>query len=376
MAKTTEKTTASLRAADALITGFPGFLATCLAEELARRCEEVTLYLLVQPKFRGEAESRAAAIRRKIPDTTVSFEVIEGDITDERLGFDDELYDELAAKVGVVWHLAAIYDLAVAELQAYRVNVGGTNHILDFCAAAKSLLRLNYVSTCFVAGERQGTIFEDELDERQAHHNHYESTKFWAEVEVQRRQDELPIAILRPAIVVGDSRSGHTDKYDGPYYLLKLLRKYPDWLPFPQIGTGEALVNIAPVDFVAAAMAHIGLKAGCEGEAYHIADPNPMRAKDIVTLTLRLMEKSSSRGHVPPRLVRAFLENDRLEEAVGIPKQVVRYFTHDARYDTTRCEAALEESGLYCPHLSSYLQVLIDYVDQHPEKDFLDQRRV
>lgn len=370
------KTSNSPAAADALVTGFPGFLATYLVEELARRCDAVTLYLLVQPKFRAEAEARAAAIRRKVPDTKVSFEIIDGDITDPRLGLNDELYDKLVARVGVAWHLAAIYDLAVGELQAYRVNVGGTNHVLDFCAAAKNLVRLNYVSTCFVAGERHGTIFEDELDEGQSHHNHYESTKFWAEVEVQRRQDELPIAILRPSIVVGDSRSGQTDKYDGPYYLLKLLRRFPDWLPFPQIGDGQALVNIVPVDFVARALAEIGLKEGSEGKVYQLADPNPMRAKDIVSLTLKLMEKTSSRGQVPPRLVRAFLDNDRLEESVGIPKQVVRYFTHDARYDTTESQRALEGTDIWCPHLSTYLQVLIDYVDQHPEKEFLDRRRV
>jgi thioester reductase-like protein len=365
-----------LKTAEALITGFPGFLGSYLIEELMQRQSEATLHLLVQPKFHDEAEARIAALRRKYPDFEGEIDVFGGDITDEKLGVTDARYDELCERIGVVWHLAAIYDLAVPELQAYRVNVGGTNHILDFCECCEKFRRLNYVSTCFVAGERQGTIFEDELDEGQAHHNHYESTKFWAEVEVQRRSSDVPTTIFRPSIVVGHSRTGHTDKYDGPYYLLKALRRYPDWLPFPNIGEGETLVNIVPVDFVAEALAYLGLRPESEGEVYQLADPNPMRARDIVALALELMDKAPSFGHVPPRLVGVFLESERLEEKIGIPRQVVRYFTHDARYDTTHCREALEDAGIWCPHLSTYLQVLLDYVDRNPEKKFLDERRV
>lgn len=365
-----------LQKGDALITGFPGFLASYLIEELIQRQPDVTLHLLVQRKFQGEAEARVEAFRRKYADFDGAFEIFAGDIADEKLGVTDEHYAELCERVAVVWHAAAIYDLAVPELQAYRVNVGGTNHILDFCEACDDFVRLNYVSTCFVAGERQGTIFEDELDEGQAHHNHYESTKFWAEVEVQRRSEDVPTTVFRPSIVVGHSRTGHTDKYDGPYYLLKALRKYPDWLPFPTIGDGETLVNIVPVDFVTQALAHLGLHPDSDGEVFQLADPNPMRAKDIVSLSLDLMGKAPSFGQVPPQLVGVFLESERLEERFGIPRQVVRYFTHDARYDTTACRRALEGSDIWCPHLSTYLQVLIDYVDRNPEKDFLDKRRV
>ena len=49
-----------------------------------------------------------------------------------------------------------------------------------------------------------------------------------ARVEVRERmRDGLPATIYRPAIVVGDSRTGVTQKYDGPYYVIRwLLRQY------------------------------------------------------------------------------------------------------------------------------------------------------
>lgn len=362
----------------ALITGFPGFLATYLLEELIERQPDGTFWFLVEPRFAGAAAERLGQIRDEHPDFSGRFEVITGDITDERLGLTANDYAQLTKEVGVVWHLAAIYDLAVPEVKAYQVNVGGTNHVLDFCEACSDFRRLNYISTCFVSGERQGTVYETELDEGQSHHNHYESTKFWAEVEVRRRMetDDLPATILRPAMVVGHSRTGQTEKYDGPYYLLRMLRKYPDWLPFPNIGTGESLANIVPVDFVAQACATIGLDPDAPAQTFHIADSNPMRAKDIVALALELMHKAPPMGRVPPRLVEALLGSDSIEELVGVPREVARYFTQNVRYDTRNCQEALEGTDVWCPHLSTYLQVLLDYVDLNPEQGFMDNRRI
>lgn len=353
----------------ALITGFPGFLASHLFDELLTRQPQGAFHFLVQKRFLAAAEARANEIVSRHADFKGQVEFLVGDITDERLGLDDKQYNALAKTVGVVWHLAAIYDLSVPEALAYRVNVGGTNHVLDFCAACKSLMRFNYVSTCFVSGERNGTVFEDELDEGQAHHNHYESTKFWAEMEVQRRTPEIPTVVFRPAIIVGDSQTGETDKYDGPYFVLKMLRKFPDWLPFPVVGDGAARVNIVPIDFAAPAIAELGLDAQSTGKTYHVADSNPMPAREIVELALKLMDKAPSRGRVSGGVVRALLENEKLEETLGVPREVVRYFTHSVRYDSEQCQEALRDTDIWCPHLSTYLLALLDYVDRHPDPD-------
>src|SRR6185295_13240080 len=101
-----------------------------------------------------------------------------------------------------------------------RVNVDGTRHVLDFAAAQPSLERLHYVSTCYVSGRYQGVFAESDLEKGQTFNNYYEETKYLAEVEVQRRMREgLPATIYRPSVVVGDSTSGATQKYDGPYFV-------------------------------------------------------------------------------------------------------------------------------------------------------------
>ena len=350
------------------VTGFPGFVATHLLRELAQKTDDQFI-LLVEQRF-----TDFAATRLQKENLSERCEVVVGDITDPKLGLDDARYETLSNEISYVWHLAAIYDLAVSETIAYKVNVMGTVHVMDFCEACSDLTAFNYISTCYVAGQRTGTIFEDELDEGQSHFNHYESTKFWAEVEVKRRTDSVPTKILRPAIVVGHSKTGETDKYDGPYYLLKILKRLPDWVPFPNLGDPNVKVNIIPIDYAVRAMVALGLSERGIGETFHIADPNPLRPPEIIRIALTALGKTHAIGTVPPRFVSLAVGNRRFERWLSTPKQVIDYFRHNATFDTTNARDILFEEDIVCPHLSAYLPVLIDYFENNPDQDFLDSR--
>src|ERR687896_2640040 len=196
-----------------LLTGYPGFIGRRLADRLVDGGARVTALV----------ERRMAAAAREASGGRV--EVVEGDIAQRRLGLDGAEWDRLTAEVGHVFHLAAVYDLSVPLELAQRVNVDGTGNVLELCHACERLERLNYVSTAYVAGVRRGVVYEHELTLGQGFKNHYESTKFQAEVWVRSAMDEIPTTIYRPAIVVGDSRTGETQKFDGPYYLLRSISR-------------------------------------------------------------------------------------------------------------------------------------------------------
>lgn len=348
------------------ITGFPGFLSQHLVGELADRTDGPLHFLCLEDTLEA-ARCQLDELAADHPKLADRAHLHAGDIAAPKLGLGDELYDELASEVGVVWHLAALYDLSVAEEIAYRVNVAGTVNVLDFCEACDDFERLNYVSTCYVAGERIGPIYENELDVGQHHHNHYEATKFWAEVEVQRRCDDIPTAIFRPSIVVGHSRTGHTAKYDGPYFLFQLLHRLPEWMPVPSVGSGDSVVNLVPVDFAARALARLGTRPGTEDRVYHLADPHPLTARQIVDRVLEAMDRPPTKGRLPARWVERALENSTVEQWAGIPREALRYFNHDARFDTTNADRALGEVGLECPPLPAYLGRLVDFYLRHPE---------
>ena len=351
-----------MSSAHVLLTGYPGFLASALLTRMIRAKDYGHYTLLVLP----ELGARARAMLEELSYMELEFEgrwtVLEGDITRPRFGLDMEDWSALCAQTQVVWHLAALYDLSVSPKVAYQVNVLGTRHVLNLCQEAMAFDRLIYVSTCYVSGTRKGVIYEDELDRDQGHKNYYEETKFWAEVEVRRQIEHLGLdaMIFRPGIVVGDSRTGRTSKYDGPYYIFDLLWRLPSWLPAVGVGDGEAKVNLVPVDFATKAMLHIARDQAHLGQTFHIADPNPMRAKDVLSQALAVMGKGSTRGHLPPRLVDRAMKVERISEAVGVPRESFVYFNHDAHYDTTHLDRALAPTTLRCPHLSDVLPRLIE----------------
>ena len=357
----------TLTDAPILLTGFPGFLSNHLVRQLADQSDADIHFLCLEGTVET-ARRRLEQIEADVPALEDRWELHSGDIARPSLGLDPSTYERLTETIGVVWHLAAIYDLSVDERVAYRINVGGTVEILDFCEQCTDLERLNYISTCYVAGERTGRIFEGELDVGQRHKNHYESTKFWAEVEVQRRRDHIPTCIFRPAIVVGDSQTGTTTKYDGPYYVFKLLNRLPDWMPVPAIGSGDARVNLVPIDFVAESLAALGHRPQPDDAVYHLADPNPMTSRQIVDRTLETMGRRPTVGRLPARWVERALANDTVEAWTQIPQEALTYFNHRADFDTTSAQSALADANIECPRLADYLPRLLEFFLQHPEQ--------
>ena len=116
--------------------------------------------------------------------------------------------------------------------------------MLEFLDEAKRFARLHYVSTAYVSGKHHGTFRETDLDVGQGFKNHYEETKFLAEVEVAKSR--VPRTIYRPGVVVGDSRTGETGKFDGPYFVLRAMERLPSPGLFIRLGQGRARSTSCP----------------------------------------------------------------------------------------------------------------------------------
>ena len=198
-----------------------------------------------------------------------------GDITEPNLGLSAADLEIARSQSTHVFHLAAIYDLAVARDLALRVNVEGTRNVNQFARSLPQLRHYHYVSTCYVAGKRTGRILENELRHDAGFRNYYEETKYLAELEVEALKSELPVTIHRPAVVCGDSQTGETAKYDGIYYLIRYLLKWPSVLSAFNIGNSEVALNLVPVDFVVEAMSALARDPRAIGKTLQLADPIP-----------------------------------------------------------------------------------------------------
>ncbi|HWU86988.1 MAG TPA: dephospho-CoA kinase, partial [Kofleriaceae bacterium] len=205
----------------ALVTGYPAFTAKrMIAKLLAAEPPEQTakFYVLAQPKFADEAARFVATLPGR-----ERAEVLVGDVCDMDLGLSSTEYRALSKELTWIHHLAGIYFMGVDDETARRVNVGGTRTVLDLARDVGRLERVVHWSTAMVSGDRHGRFYEEDLEAGQRFLNAYERTKYEAEKLVRAAMRRLPITVLRPGIIVGDTATGEIDKLDGPYYLMVLI---------------------------------------------------------------------------------------------------------------------------------------------------------
>jgi len=339
------------------VTGYPGFIGKRLVRSLwaEARGADARLVLLVQP--RGAKAARAAAAADGI-----SAEVIEGDVEQMHLGLSGAEFKALARDVTDVWHLAARTFLAAPRAELRRVNVDGTRNVLELAGAARRLRRLSHFSTAYVSGDRVGVILEDELAMGQRFHNPYEETKFQAELLVRRAQADLPATIFRPSIVVGDSRTGEIDRFEGPYALAILLVASPLAVPLPLPGDAVAPLNVVPVDFVVDAALAIAENPAGAGRTVHLVDPAPLSARRVYEMIAARAGKKLPPVSVPARVLQALLQLPLLERLSRAHRPAIEYVNHLAIYNCRTLLELLDGTGIQCPPITSYLDRLIEFV--------------
>ena len=354
---------------DVLMTGFPGFLGSALLPRILERREDAAAYCLIQSHYQQLAGERVAQIEAAHPHTAGRISLVAGDITAPGLGID---FVERTTLDGVteVWHLAAVYDLAVPEAVAQRVNVEGTAHVIEFCQSRESFDRLQYVSTCYVSGDYDGEFPEDELDLGQGFLNHYESTKFEAEVLVRRAMKaDLPATIYRPGIVVGDSQTGETQKYDGPYFYATYIQRLPRVAIIPGVGDFDVVrAGLVPRDYVIDAMDELSVMAKSRGRTYALTDPNPPTTGEVVDILASYLGRKPIKVKLPLGLTRAVVGRvPGIEKALGLPAEALDYLASHTTYSTANAVADLAGTGVTCPPFASYAEILLDYWAAHPE---------
>lgn len=346
------------------LTGFPGFIAERLVTRLA--APDVQFYLLVQPRFVETATKAVEKIAEVTGTPLDNFALLEGDITQKNLGIGDEDLETIREETTSVFHLAAVYDLGVAKDLAFAVNLHGTRNVNDFVRSLPNLKRYNYVSTCYVAGRREGRIFETELEHDAGFRNHYEETKYLAEIEVEKLKAGLPVTIFRPSVVVGDSRTGETAKYDGIYSLIHYLRKAPSLLRLVNVGNKNVRLNLVPVDFVVDGIAALSRDENAAGKTIALADPNPLATSELFDAIAESLSGKRSVISPPPGLTQWSLMLPFSPTISGLPHSGVPYFFLSQTYDTSVADEMLKRHGISCPNFRDYVGNLLKFVEKHP----------
>jgi len=341
----------------ALITGFPAFTARRMIGQLLAAEPETRLYVLAPEPHAADAERFLAGL----PDRAQA-EVLVGDVCDMDLGLSSAEYRALSRDLTWIHHLAGIYFMGTDDDTARRVNVVGTRTVIDLARDAGRLERVVHWSTAMISGDRKGTCYEEDLEAGQKFHNAYERTKYEAERLVRAAMRQLPITVVRPSIIVGDSRTGEIDKLDGPYYLMVVIATNASGVRLPLLGRGDAPLHLVPIDYVVEAAWHVARGEAAAGKTFHLVDPAPLSARAVFEAVAEHAHTEKPRGHIPRPLARAVLRTPGLSRLGRGPLAFVDVLDHAVHYDQTNTAHALAGTGLRCPALAEYLPALVRFV--------------
>lgn len=346
------------------VTGATGFLGTQLVRELLNRQPHASVALLIRDKPGQSGQQRADLIVPPVDRSRV--QVFSGDVSQPNCGLDSATWQRLSAETTRIIHSAATVRFDHSLEEARHINVEGTRRILDFAAAAPQLRSLAYVGTAYVAGERTGLIRESELAVGQSYRNTYEQTKAEAEALVQSRLASMPGMILRPSIIVGDSRTGVTSSFKMMYWPLKIYARRL-WRTVP--GYPDAILDIVPVDYVASAVAQLAFDGAALGSTVHLC-AGPQGSATIQQIARRAAEyfNVAEPRYVNPRLFFAALRPLLFLALWGRKRRVLRdgrayrdYFTMRMQFDTVNAQRLLEPAGVRPPQVVDYLDRLFHY---------------
>ncbi len=362
------------------VTGATGFIGKRLVKALLQRKGAVVHFLL-----RQESQAKVPELLDYWGVTAARAVPVAGDLTAKRLGVSAEDIKRLKGQVAHVYHLAAVYDLGADEQAQVAVNIDGTRNLVEL-AKAIDAGHVHHVSSIAAAGLYEGVFREDMFEEADGLDHPYFQTKHESE-KIVRRECKVPWTVYRPAMVVGDSRTGEMDKVDGPYYFFKLIQRMRQLLPpwMPSIGLEGGRINIVPVDFVVAALDHISHQGGTRGadlnkKCFHLVDPQGYRVGDVLDIfskaahapKMNLFVNAALLGFIPKSVKKgmmALAPVRRVRNAVmkdlGLPEDIFTFINYPTRFDCRDTLAALKGSGIECPRLPDYAWRLWDYWERH-----------
>ena len=252
-----------------------------------------------------------------------------------------------------------------------RANVDGTLHVVQ--ALRPSVARAVHVSTAYVAGDRTGTILENETSVGQGFHNNYEKTKLEAEVAVRSLCEELrlPLAIARPSIIVNDTLNGRSSAFTHLNVLVEVANRIQE---FYGIQDGEVAnreirfpvnpstrPNIAAVDPIAEALASILESPGSAGKTFHLCHLSPQSNEEIFGL---VMEAFGIKGKISLSFVERLQPPLTRTEAMAVRafKVYLPYLNHNCAFDCSNTREIIPHyDAMFPPASVDYLRKVIAF---------------
>jgi thioester reductase-like protein len=343
-----------------LVTGYPSLQARKLVEHLLHAEPETRVAVLTAPALRETAAEHI----EKLGDDAARTEIFEGEPAALDMGLSGAEFRSLTRQVTRLHHVAHESHVGADRKTAERENVQGAVEALELARHCDALRCVVHHSTAHVSGDRAGIVYEDELDEGQGFHSVEQETRMRAELVMRRAMPKLPIAVVRPTMLVGDSDTGEADRLDGAYLLVMLLLGLPGDLAVPLPTGSNNPLNIVPVDYAVKAARYVGTRREAPGKTFHLASHETLTAQQVFDTIARAGGRRTTRSILPSRVATMLSRTPAIARFLQEPRALVQQLATKARYDTRNADRLLAHSGLSCPPLEAYVGTLVATVQE------------
>jgi thioester reductase-like protein len=332
-----------------LLTGGTGFLGMELLARLLAAEEGPEIVLAIRACSDADAEGRLSATLARLfeerPPSARRLRALPADLTEVGLGISGAQRAALASTVERVVHCGGLSWCGSARADARAVNVHGTRRMIDLARTLPRLQRFVHVSTVFVSGRYSGVFRESDVGGVNFR-NAYEWSKLEAEVAVVMARD-IPSVIVRPSILVGESDSGWTAGLNVAYWPLRAIAQ-GQLARIP--ATAHGIVDIVPVDYVAAVVERVLFAPAAAGRFHAVAGESALTVEKLLTEVSRQLQVT------PPALVPPGAVSADPPVSVFAP-----YLDAATRFDDSRARLLMTGGAPdpveYLPRLSEFARV-------------------
>lgn len=347
-----------------LVTGGTGLLGNYLAKDLLKR--DYKLALVVRGNEQSSANERVESMIQRW-ETEIGCVlprpvVLEGDVCQPNFGFDSRQIEWVKSHCCRVLHSAAVlqFNCFSDQEEPWRTNLGGTKHAIDL-ARLCNIKDFDYVSTAYVCGRRTERVLETDLECGQQFRNEYEKSKFAAEKLIRQAEHLDSVTVYRPAVIVGDSKTGFTTTFHGLFLYLRLIATLVPTQQRNQNGLIETPIrlpmdgdeprNLVPVDWVSQVIAKLLACPEAKGKTFHLAPDHCITARNVIEYCYEYFN-SCGVEFVGPQAERVansdfaakFFENSSIYQS---------YETSDPQFDTTNLKKYAGD--IPCPQIDKQM---------------------
>jgi nucleoside-diphosphate-sugar epimerase len=357
-----------------LLTGLPdSFLARRLLDLLLLEHPELNVLCLIDEGGYDQAHEQLSQLTSR---DRQRVEFVRGDVSAMDFGLSGAGYLDLAARIDVIHHCVCASQGGMARESERRHFIHSTGEVLELATARGSRVsRVIHWSSTRLFTPQSGRVTESESSCAVGPRSRDDDARFRAELLMREFMKRVPITILRPSTIVGDSRTGEMDRSEPAYALLQLIVNSPRDLRLPMPGSGEQPCHFVPIDYVVEAGLNIADNPNSIGRTFHIVDERPTSLARALDLINETAERSPAPAGLTRNISALLFSAPRIERFGHVPRSFLELLAGDVFYDSRNTRELLSGTGIECPALTSYLPLMVKRVKREQQPSARPPRR-